>query len=687
MFEAEPNSERALIHAPTGRDASIATRILASAGYRADVAADVGELSTKLVEGAGLALIAEEALMHVSINPLSELLNNQPPWSDFPVVLLTIRSRGHDRSPLPYRIANILGNVILLERPFHPSTLASVVGTAIRGRRRQYEARNLLVDLIESEQQLQTALTAGHLGSWSLDIKTMALKTSLSCRQHFGRPDDNFSYLELLSCVHPDDRKSMRAALKNALASGDDYAAEYRNTWPDGSTHWIEMRARAVKDTAGTISQLIGVSSDISPRKLSESVRNRLLRELAVEREALSDLTATLEHRVQERTQDLMNEVQARERVQEQLLQSQKMESIGKLTGGVAHDFNNLLMAVMGNLELLRKRLPDDPRTRRLINGAIQGAERGAALTQRMLAFARQQNLKTDSAELTSLLFGMRDLLERTLGPQVALQFEVASDLPYAQVDAQQIELAILNLAINARDAMPSGGTITITNGTTKDAPSHLRPGGYLWIKVSDTGFGMDKQTLKMAIEPFFSTKPVGKGTGLGLSMVHGLAVQLGGSLEISSEPGQGTSATLWLPVSTKSERAIEPKAVVAAPSGKSAKILLVDDDPLIAMSVLDMLEDLGHRVLEANSGKRALEILDAEPDIDLLLTDHAMPGMTGTELAAIAQSRRPSLPVLLATGYADLPNNQKSTLPRLSKPYLQSQLMAELNRLLTPQR
>ena len=265
----------------------------------------------------------------------------------------------------------------------------------------------------------------------------------------------------------------------------------------------------------------------------------------------------------------------------------------------------------------------------------------------------------------------------------MALRFQLSADLPYAQVDAQQIELAILNLAINARDAMPAGGTITVTNGSTHAPPAHLRAGQYLWIKVADTGIGMDPQTLKMAIEPFFSTKPVGKGTGLGLSMVHGLAVQLGGSLELSSEPGRGTSAVLWLPASQKQEIARQPVAQAPVALVRTATILLVDDDPLIAMSVSDMLEDLGHRVLEANSGKRALEILEAEPDVDLLLTDHAMPGMTGTELAAIAQSRRPSLPVLLATGYADLPNNQKSTLPRLSKPYLQSQLMAELNRLL----
>ncbi|MGC2220917.1 MAG: PAS domain-containing protein [Methylocella sp.] len=412
--------------------------------------------------------------------------------------------------------------MIFIERPFHPTTLASVVRTAVRGRRRQYEARARLEDLSESEQWLQTALKAGRLGSWALDVEGMVLNASKCCHAHFGRPpQDSFSYNDLRASVHPDDLARLQAALEHTLRTGDDYVIEYQNVWPDGTVHWVDVRARALRNTIGEVNQLIGVSSDITARKTSELEREGLLRELASERIALSDLTRTLEQRVQERTDELMVEVAAREKAQEQLLQSQKMESVGQITGGVAHDFNNLLTAVMGNLELLRKRLPDDPRAQRLIEGAIKGAERGSSLTQRMLAFARQQDLKTNSADMTSLLAGMGDLLQRTLGPRIALSLQTPAGLPAAQVDTNQIELAILNLAINARDAMPDGGMLSISVDREQvGAEKNLREGSYLRVQVSDTGSGMDAATLKKAVEPFFSTKPRGKGTGLGLSMV-----------------------------------------------------------------------------------------------------------------------------------------------------------------------
>ena len=359
------------------------------------------------------------------------------------------------------------------------------------------------------------------------------------------------------------------------------------------------------------------------------------------------------------------------------------MESVGQLTGGIAHDFNNLLMAVMGNLEILRKRLPEDANTRRLIDGAMQGAKRGASLTQRMLAFARQQDLKTTSADLGALVRGMQELLKRSLGPRNALRLHVLPNLPPAEVDAHQVELAVLNLAINARDAMPEGGDIDIrVDQAHVGAGERLRPGTYLRIQIADTGTGMDAATLGRAIEPFFSTKPLGKGTGLGLSMVHGLAVQLGGLLDLASEVGKGTVATLWLPMSIAPAVAVEPAAAQSLVN-RCATILVVDDDPLIAMSTVDMLEDLGHRVIEANSGRRALEIIDAGQAIDLMVTDQAMPEMTGIQLAEIVRSKRPNLPVLLATGYTDLPASRLANLPRLSKPYQQAQLQAEIEKLL----
>ena len=279
----------------------------------------------------------------------------------------------------------------------------------------------------------------------------------------------------------------------------------------------------------------------------------------------------------------------------------------------------------------------------------------------------------------------MGDLLGRTLGPQIDLQLHKPEGLPPAQVDANQVELAILNLAINARDAMPNGGTIRISvDQDGRRMPMGLLQGRYLRVQVADTGSGMDAITLKKAVEPFFSTKSIGKGTGLGLSMVHGLAVQLGGALELSSEIGTGTTVTLWLPVSTEPTEVVGPAVLSNPTTGtRAATILVVDDDVLIAMSTVEMLRDLGHTAIEANSPKKALEILDTARQIDLMVTDQAMPGMTGTELAEIAHRKRPDMSILLATGYADLPSGQTTSLPRLAKPYQQSQLQEQISRLL----
>jgi PAS domain S-box-containing protein len=670
--------------APTGRDASVAAALIREAGYYANICDDIGALMHEIESGAGLAVIADEAIRTADLRRLVGWLNDQPSWSDFPIVLLTRQGGGPERNPDAMRIGQILGNVTFIERPFHPTTLVSVVGSAVRGRRRQYQTRAILADLTESEGLLQTALDAGRLGALELHLPQYELEASDTCRRFFGRkPGEPFSHQDLLAAIHPDDHARRLEVFNRAIATGGDYSIEYRNIWPDGSQHWVEVRTRAVRRPDGSLKSLVGVCSDITARKTAEIERENLLAQLAAERTALAELTATLEQRVEQRTTELMKEVAAREKAQEQLRQAQKMETIGQLTGGVAHDFNNLLMAVMGNLDLLRKRLPDDPRLRRLIDGALQGAERGASLTQRLLAFARQQDLRAVPVDLRGLIQGMIDLLERSLGPRILLRLDIPEGLPPARVDANQLELALLNLAINARDAMPDGGSIDITVAEHHvSGDPVLKSGGYLRLSVIDTGKGMPPQILKRAIEPFFSSKPLGKGTGLGLSMVHGLAVQLGGSLQLTSAVGKGTTATLLLPLA-----AAAPEAESSAPRSdkvnRSAVILFVDDDPLIAMSTTEMLEDLGHHVIGVNSGLHALDILRSEQQIDLMMTDHVMPGMTGIELAAASRAVRPSLPILLATGYAELPDGAQLDLPRLAKPYHQDQLRDRLDQLL----
>jgi signal transduction histidine kinase/CheY-like chemotaxis protein len=678
------SSERAVILAPTGRDAAVAAALIHEAGFYANIAGDLAALMHEIGAGAGLAVIADEAIKTADLRGLVTWLNEQPSWSDFPIVLLTHQGGGPERNPDAARLGQALGNVTFIERPFHPTTLVSIVGSAVRGRRRQYQTRAILEDLTESEGLLQTALNAGHLGALELHLPEFELEASDTCKTFYGRkPGDPFSYQDLLDAVHPDDRAPRQQALGHSIRTGKDYSFEYRNIWPDGSVHWVDVRARAVRRPDGSIKSLVGVSSDITARKTSEIERENLLAQLASERTALAELTATLEQRVEERTAELMKEVAAREKAQEQLRQAQKMETIGQLTGGVAHDFNNLLMAVMGNLDLLRKRIPDDPRLHRLIDGAVQGAERGASLTQRLLAFARQQDLKAVPVDLGALVQGMIDLLERSLGPRIVLRMDIPANLPPARIDANQLELAILNLAINARDAMPEGGSIDIKVAEYRSSgDATLKPGGYLKVSVIDTGKGMTPDILKKAIEPFFSSKPLGKGTGLGLSMVHGLAVQLGGALQLTSTVGKGTTATLILPVATAAPEAESP-AHATAKVNRSAVILFVDDDPLIAMSTMEMLEDLGHKVIGANSGLHALDIIKSEQPIDLMMTDHVMPGMTGIELAAASREVRPSLPILLATGYADLPEGTQLDLPRLAKPYHQDQLRDRLDQLL----
>ena len=678
------SSERAVILAPTGRDASVAAALITEAGYHANVCADLVGLMHEVECGAGLAVIADEAIKTANLRGLMRWLNDQPSWSDFPIVLLTHQGGGPERNPDAVRLGQVLGNVTFIERPFHPTTLVSVVGSAIRGRRRQYQTRAILADLTESESLLQTALSAGHLGALELHLPGFELEASDTCKTFFGRaPGDPFCFGDLQASVHPDDRARRGDVLGQAIRTGRDYSIEYRNIWPDGSQHWVDVRARAVRRPDGSIRSLVGVCSDITARKVAELERENLLAQLAAERTALAELTATLEQRVEQRTADLMKEVAARERAQEQLRQAQKMETIGQLTGGVAHDFNNLLMAVMGNLDLLRKRVPDDPRLHRLIDGAVLGAERGASLTQRLLAFARQQDLRAVSVDLGGLLHGMIDLLERSLGPRVALRLDLPDRLPPARIDANQLELAILNLAINARDAMPDGGSIDIVVGEYHPgSDAALRSGHYLTLSVVDTGKGMPPEILKRAVEPFFSSKPLGKGTGLGLSMVHGLAVQLGGELRLSSVVGKGTTATLILPVATASPEAESP-AQRSQKVNRSAVILFVDDDPLIALSTTEMLEDLGHHVIGANSGLHALDIIKSGQPLDLMMTDHVMPGMTGIELAAASRQLRPQLPILLATGYAELPEGTQLDLPRLAKPYHQDQLRDRLDQLL----
>ncbi|MBL0407371.1 PAS domain-containing protein [Microvirga aerilata] len=378
-------------------------------------------------------------------------------------------------------------------------------------------------------------------------------------------------------------------------------------------------------------------------------------------------------------TQRVRGQAQLAE-AQDALHQSQKMDAMGQLTGGVAHDVNNLLTPIVGGLDLLQRKGLGGGREQRLIAGALASAERVRVLVQRLLAFARRQPLQPQPVDVGSLIAGMADLIASTSGPQVKVTVDTASDLPAALADPNQLEMAILNLAVNARDAMPNGGQLTISaraGDVERVHSSGLAAGSYIRLSVADTGTGMDAETLKRAVEPFFSTKGIGRGTGLGLSMVHGLAAQLGGTLTINSKPGLGTNVELWLPATEagteSAERPGEPEVSITA-----GTVLLVDDEELVRASTADMLVELGYTVVEAMSAEEALRLLEDGLVPDVVVTDHLMPGMTGTELARELHRRLPGIGVLIISGYADV-EGVAPDLPRLVKPFRQAELAASL--------
>jgi PAS domain S-box-containing protein len=645
---------RALVLAPNGRDGTLAASLLAEGGHTAETCRAFQDMLTQLEEGAGLAIIAIEALQHADLNPLTAWIEKQPPWSDFPFIILTHRMVSGDQQAMLNRLQAMVGNVIFLDRPFHPSSLVNVVENALRGRRRQYEARKYLDErerlvhalAIERERTqaallgeralsglLLTSVPAGIVGyDTNLQVTiwnpVMERLFGVSEKAAVGRP--------LAELIADGDASKLLPRLQDALGGLPGPIEQIELTTDAGH---ITLESQHAPLTGGD-GNIVGGAA-------------------------------------------FFRDITERRQVEEQLHHAQKMETIGQLTGGVAHDFNNLLAAVQGNLELLRKRLPDDPQLRRYLDGALQGASRGASLTSRLLAFARKQELNPEATDLKSLLDGMRGLVERSIGPMVRVRFDLQDGLPSARVDANQLELAILNLAVNARDAMPDGGDLIITLNSANGQSEGLQ-GEFVVVSVSDTGAGMSPETLERAIEPFFSTKELGKGTGLGLSMVHGLAIQLGGKLSLRSDVGSGTTAELWLPLSEFAARSDSPARLTVS-NVQPSRILVVDDDVLIAMNTVDLVEDLGHSAVEANSGKAALEILASDAPLDAMITDFAMPGMNGVELAIRARELRPHLPILLASGYAELPSGTELNLPRLGKPFLQEDLEAALSNILMP--
>ncbi|ROL69929.1 hybrid sensor histidine kinase/response regulator [Pseudomonas chlororaphis] len=521
MSRGEPLSERALVLTPLGRDSQLAQMMLKEAGFEGVITPNLPALCDELERGAGLLIIAAEALRGADLAPLLAYLEQQPTWSDLPIVLLTHHG-GPEQNPSS-ALGAPLGNVTFLERPFHPATLISLVSTALRGRRRQYDARDRLIDLSQSELRLQRTLE-------------------------------------------------------------------------------------------------------------------------------------TLEQQVEERTAQLRHNEEA-------LRQSQKMEAVGQLTGGIAHDFNNMLTGIIGSLELLRRRLARG-RTEdldSLIDLGVTSANRAAGLTHRLLAFSRRQSLDSKPVAMNTLVTSMGELLQRSLSESIQLEMQLSDQLWVAEADPNQLESALLNLVLNARDAMPHGGRLRVETFNRQldraftQAHDNLEPGDYVVLRVSDNGCGMPEAILSRVFDPFFTTKPIGQGTGLGLSMIYGFTKQSHGHVTLDSELGRGTEVSLYLPRfagDMQAEHPGDPQQQAVARNGET--VLIVEDDPAVRVLVSEVLSELGYAFLEAGDARSAMPILDSPQRIDLLISDVGLPGMNGRQLAEIGRQIRPELKVLFITGYAE---------------------------------
>ncbi len=643
--------ERVLILAPRGRDAAVAADLLRRGGVTAEVVVDLPTLAAELDRGVAAVLITEEALAAGDRSALVAWVAAQPTWSDLPFVMLVNGNRAPRSAVASERVGD-LGNVVMLERPLHAEAMLGAIRSAIKARKRQYEVRaasetmeravaQRTAELEAARTNLEFALEAAGMGSWDLDVATGDIQRSLRHDEIFGYtdPQPNWSVDRMVGHVDPVQRDEVAAAFRDALTTGS-FDVECAIQGADGSRRWITKKGRLRFDDTGRAVRLTGVVTDITTRKEADA----------------------------------------------QLAQAQKMDAVGQLTGGVAHDFNNLLTPIVGSLDLVRRRHKDDERTQRMIGGALQAAERAATLTQRLLAFARRQALQPRAVDIAALIDGMVDLIRRSLGPTIKVVLEVPEGLPSARVDPNQLELALLNLSINARDAMPGGGQLTITaaaaNVEERNAVG-LAAGRYVRVVASDSGVGMDKATLARATEPFFSTKGVGKGTGLGLSMIHGLAAQSGGTLTLASEPGRGTTVELWLPATHEEPAAVADRRSEPVPARRAARVLLVDDEDIVRFATADMLRDVGYTVVEAASGSQALAAIRGGAEVDLIVTDYLMPGMTGAALIAELRGSGHMLPALLITGYAATGADVPADVPRLSKPFRQVDLAARVDELL----
>lgn len=660
MHRTSAEGYQVLILAPYGHDATSVATLLRDEGYDVHVCDSLEAVAAKLDDYVGAVMVTEEALS-ADLGPLHRALAAQPAWSDVPFVLLAGRhASGGGSERVRRRLPDSATNVILLERPMSSESLISAVASAMRARQKQFEIRDRLAELDAQHQRLGALLENLPVGVAFVNADGSTLLSNPAFRRFQPTGEIPSRQVDGEERWLGHDAQGQRIernmfatarALRGEMVKGTEFLFRPER----GDDAWTRVSGIPLLDSEGAVRGAIAVIVDIDEQKRGQ--------------EALAQAAQLLETQVEQRTEQLQQalarlqaEAAERERAEAALRQSQKMEAVGQLTGGIAHDFNNMLTGVIGALDIMKRRIAtgriDD--LDRFMDAASASAQRAASLTARLLAFSRRQSLDSRPTDINALVASLEDLLQRTMTERISVVIAGDPGLPLAVVDANQLENAILNLAINARDAMPDGGTLTIETGVAELDQAYcathpgVTPGRYVVAAVSDTGVGIERETLDKVFDPFFTTKPIGQGTGLGLSMVYGFAKQSGGQVRVHSTPGIGTSVKIYLPVAEEADTPGEVEAMPAVQEGRGQSVLLVEDDPSVRLLVRAVLEELGYAAFEAAEPETAIELLQSGRRFDLMISDVGLPGMNGRQLAEVARQHWPDLPILFVTGYAE---------------------------------
>ncbi|HEX2250435.1 MAG TPA: response regulator [Gemmatimonadales bacterium] len=650
----QASSERILVLAPTGRDAELLFTTLGQAGFVTTVCSDMEALCAALPYGGAVAVVAEEAMGGAASDRLDAALAAQPSWSDLPIIVLLASGATLASSRALLSRFSQHGNLTLLERPTRSIALLSTLQAALRARHRQYEVRDHLISraaaqaaLERSEARYRSLTMASASIVWITDPSGEFTTEVPSWEAYTGQSRPAYAGWGWVQAVHPEDREAVVTAWRRALERNEGYYAEYRLLRSDGQYRRVTARGVPVLGADGAVAEWVGTCTDVEDER----------------------------------------------RAAEHLRQAQRLEAVGSLAGGMAHEVNNMMTAVIGFGGLVLKALPADHPQRSDVAEMVKAAHRAAGITRQLLAFTRQQVLQLSVLDLNAVVRNVSRMLGSFLGADIDLITELDSDAGRVRADPGQLEQVIVNLALNARHAMQSGGQLKLTTSPVEFDGSYLarhpgvsiREGPYTALYVSDTGVGMDALTRSRAFEPFFTTKPVGQGTGLGLSTAYGIIKQLEGYIWLYSEPGQGTTVKLYLPrVVAAADQPVRPKD---PPRGRGETILIVEDEEAVRTFARRTLEEAGYHVVEATEGKQALEKLEAEPTVALVLCDVVLPEMSGDELARRLNTLRPGIPVLYMSGYPGREVVDRGLVARdapfIEKPFTAEGLASVIRRLL----